>query len=901
VIRRLSPALAALALLVACNQGAGSTTFRFSQPSAVAVFHGFARPHSSLWPYTAVANSAQDELILFDAVEDKAVSADILLRPLSIPVPDPRPALVASARFQVPADEAPRPDLLAVVSAGSSDLQLIRTWHDPESGASSPGLAMVPGTHQPISVPLGGEVLALLATPAVNGSGQIVDDRVRVIAALTGGALAVAEFQWTGDPAGVGVDTGSAAPVGPAVVQPLGFEALSLAVDPGQPRFLYAATLDPIPPSNIDGVAQLDMGGAAGGWTVQALSAHAPTRLVAAFSLKERNADASGTYDQFNSPAVGYGDASAFAGPEVARVYAWRDPASCGPRTAVECGIAVLDPGTRDVLADPWGRAGRFLPPIAVPAQPVALVAAPPPLNPPSTGTSGLESASLMLIRPVNPRLTTAAMMIPAADGRVYVADLARWEVPSNSYEVSAAGSAGVTAFKPSSTSVPRVGFYEPPYVARADQINGLPPRPEWDPNASATAYIQTTPGFTAADNWTVTFQGYLPDFAVSRVADVEDAGGETLRVAFQAHPPGGGTTQVVNLYDPALGIRVGDIVEFWTGRADTQCPDTSVDSASSAAVYPVEGKVVSIDQPDAAHPGGSLVVQRGDCVPIAQSGGTACVSDTRGPWTSKPECWTAGLAGPAGAARAHQVRIRGGSGAAGFEEFVVAGSVTGYAGRAASSPTAPTFPSFSFSGFRAGCRLGDDNKLPGDEPDDCTPIEADLVAQCPLIPYPTDPLSVPACDADCRTVCEGAAIARRARRLRMTSVACYRPTTTTQQRTYCETYFAAFVAPKRIPDGPALAFSLGWRQSGSTTLLLVRDTRVAFTTKSGFTATSRFGGGDNGGAATQPTGGFYFDRTAETTWNKADQRGRVFVPYVGNLVLDVTPSQGNTSSKVLR
>lgn len=871
MIRRALFALAP-ALLAACNQGSAGPSLRLSQPSAVAVFSGYTDRHTSLWPYAAVANSARDELILFDAVENKVVAAPIVLRPLSIPVGAPRPALLAAASFAPPAEQPERPSLLVVATAGSSELQLVRTWH--AEGFTGPGLA------EEAPIDLGSEILAVVAAPVAGAT-----DRVRVVASLAGGELAAVDYQWTGDP-----ETGSAASVGPGTVtrRAVGFEALSLAVDPRDARYAYAATIDPIPPSNAFGVARIDLQGSPAPLAVAAIDAHAPTRLVAAFTLRERALDRRGAYDQYTQPAAADVPAG-FRADEVARVYAWRDPGACGPTTEVACGIAVLDPVALDVLEDPW-RPGetpkRYLSPITLPSRPLAMIVGPPAAHPPASDnarppdTDPGAPTEFMMMNPNTPRLTTGVLLLPSEDGRSYFADLARWETPSSVYELAPGSGTGVSSFRPSSTIIPRIGFYPPSFLPDASEL-------AWDPTASAASYLQLTPGFTPTDDWTVTFQGYLPDFAASRAVQVEDAGAGTLRIAFQVVPPGAdptAPTQVVNVYDPAYGIRVGDIVEFWTdGRSDSDtpaCPDTT--RTSGTPDPPIEGRIVAISRPDADHPGGSLVVQKGDCVPWARGAATECLSEERGPWTTIPDadCWSLLPNGP------RQARVRAGSGAAGSEEFVVVGAATGYAGRAVSSPDTPAAsPTFALT----------------------NEDEATLVASCPLVPYPSDPGAVPVCEGACRTTCEQAAIARRARRRHLTSIYCYEGTTS---GSYCQRSFPDFARPAAQatqpfapPEGPALAFSLGWKHlAGAPEQLLPRDTRVTFHTRSGRVPASRWGGGGgNDGPATLPTGGAYFDRTEDTSWNKQGDRYRFFVPHVGNLVLDLSPARDNDNTRVLR
>lgn len=896
--RRALLILAAAAALAGCNKGSSRTGFGLAQPSSLAVARAYGHLHVDLWPYGFVSNSAKDELVLFDAVEDKSVPAPILLRALSIPVPDPRPALVASADFRRPdGEERDRPSLLVAVSSGATQLQLIRTWKDPRVVAEDPGLA------DEAPVELGSAVLALVAVPTT-------PDRARVVAALADGNLAVVDYQWMGgtaDPATPSAENRVARVTDP-VTRSLDFAPLSLAVDPTEspPRFLYAASLDPVQGATY-GVARFDMTGDLAAWPFSAIDAGAPTRLVAALTLRERKPDASGTYDQI-ADDDGEQDAG-FVPGAVKRVYAWRDPGSCGPATELACGIVVLDPEAGG-LARPGFLAlqpGEDPLPIAVPSRPIALLAGKPPVNPPSDAPR--ETTEFMGIRAVSSRVTTGVLGIPCENGRVYWADLGRWEIPSAEIEVNSLPTATrVSTLTPSSTAARRIGFYLPARIVGTS--TDLAP---WSPSSQAANYIQTTPGFTPTDTWTVTYQGYLPDFVTSRTADVEAAVGDfdgdgqpdtgRLRVAFQAHSPGiSEPVQVLNVYDPARGVRVGDIVEIWTGPTQEDpspdvkgsiCPDTTEDDADGLPTPPVEGKVVAVAPPDAGHAGGSLVIAPGDCVRYQDGMTTKEDCAEHGPWTSKGNCWGS-LPTLQGSERgSYQVRIRAGGGSAGAEEFVVVGAVTGYAGRAvASAVDAPSVPTPSF--VLTSVAL----------PEYGRPGEVELAVAC-----------APACSTGAcpRDACEQLAIARRARRTHYTSVRCR--DNTSDGRTFCRTYHPEFVRPEGVadfppPKGPTLAFSLGLgcaedeptcTRTVPTDRLLVRDGRVVFTTRSGWTPSSRYGGGGNGGPGTQPTGGVYFDRTARIEWDRLHGRGRFLVPYVDNLVLDATASQTNGDTRVLR
>ncbi|HET6439172.1 MAG TPA: hypothetical protein VFG59_13980 [Anaeromyxobacter sp.] len=943
---RRALALVALAAAAGCNKGGGSATFRLSEPGSVAVFHGYAAKNVGiLHPYAAVANSANDELILFDPVDNIPLDAPLVIRPLAVALPTPRPALLASAAFTPPSGQARRPDLMVVVAAGSTELQLIRTWQS--SSDLDPGLSTDATHPDGDMVDLGGEVSALLATPTVNPDGSIQPDAVRVVAALAGGSLAVVDYQWTGDPTTTEGKVSSASP--PTTLSP-GFDVLSLAVDPGslpwdpttglltpngQQRFLYAATLDPIS-SGIHGVARFDMSGAPGTWTVDALDAHSPTRLVAALTLKERVLDARGGYDQIttlgSSPSsalttVSESGQASFQQQAVSRVYAFRDPGSCGPDRPLPCGVVVLDPSTGDLMENPWnpGQTPKdYLPPLPAVANPVALLVAVPPRNPPTgdfpdavTGTN-VEGGDYMLMRASGNRVTTGVLVMPEENGQVTYADLARWEVPNAVLELfPAAAETGVTTITQSRADLPRIGFFRPSYLAPPVLTAAI--GSDLETVDTAMVFIRVTPGFTPTDVWTVTYQGYLPAFTPLRPADVEAVAGG-LQVSFQAHPPGISTpTQVVNVYDPSYGVRLGDIVEIWThgsaGTGETQqaqgCPDTTLTNSSGLGVSAVEGTVTGFLPPDASHPGGSLLIARGGCVPVATGVTVVCNSDTYGPWDFLPGCWPdAGtpspeLTGP------QQVRIRARGfapgGTSGQEEFVVVGSATGYAGRVTrwSPPAAPDAQTPATFQFRFS---NDDESL-----------------SCPLFPYPADPASVQVCDGSCRDDCEQAAIARRARRHHLTAVHCY------VDDNNCSTYYSK-ADPANEPDlpagdpnandayledfvvrswdpsapfepryGPALAFSVGIQQSTPPKPFVVRDTQVVFDTRSGYVPVGRYPTGGNGTPPSEPRWGAYFDRTEDPNWGKQEDRYRFYVPYVGNLVVDISPAQSNSDTRVLR
>ena len=102
----------------ACGSSTTTSTIGLSEPSAVAVFRGYTTKNVELRPYVAIASAGKDELVLVDALDDKAVLAPVVIRPLAVPVPEPRPAMLVSGSLA----DGDKPDLLVAISAGSTVL-----------------------------------------------------------------------------------------------------------------------------------------------------------------------------------------------------------------------------------------------------------------------------------------------------------------------------------------------------------------------------------------------------------------------------------------------------------------------------------------------------------------------------------------------------------------------------------------------------------------------------------------------------------------------------------------------------------------------------------------------------------------------------------------------------------
>jgi hypothetical protein len=395
-MRRL--AFLALAGLSACGSSSSTITVGFAQPSAVVAFRGFTpdRPDPDLRPYFAVANAARADLTLIDASDDTPILAPVIVRSLAVPVPDPRPTLLAASPLFVGADAEAKPDLLVVASSGTAALQLVETWvasarvvDEADLGALAPGAA----------------ILALAAVPVPDGA--TTQGRVRVVAALSGARLAVVEYARSPDGNGLGIVRGEVS-VRPLVAGAAPFDAVSLAVNPNDPLHLYAASPDPI--GDVEGVAELTMTGAPADWTIRGISARAPTRFVAAARLRERLADWPPPV-----PNTPYDDRSEIGTQVVDRVYAVLDPARCGPDHRIGCGIAVLDPASG--LVPDYAGLMPYLAPIALPQRALGLAIAEPPAVLADADKDAYSGGFMKIAPGTGPRATTRRRGDPPATG----------------------------------------------------------------------------------------------------------------------------------------------------------------------------------------------------------------------------------------------------------------------------------------------------------------------------------------------------------------------------------------------------------------------------------------------------------------------------------------------------
>ena len=848
---------AALALLAAsalaaagCTSSSTTTTGpQLGQPSAIAIFDGLSlHDPANLVPYLAIANAARNDLTLVDVRTDTLVEAPVRLRPLAIPFPA-RPTLLVSADL---GDGLA--DLLVGVSAGDATLQLVRTWAPDNIIVDNPPGSDADGDQ---SVTLAGEdILALAALPSPAGT-------ARLAVSLAGGRLAVVHYRRKA--AGVAIEKDTSVLPQAFEVHDLGFQPSALATVPGRPH-LYAATLDPIGPGSVRGVAEIDVSGA-GPWPVRALDARGPTRLVAGARLLERRRDAVEASE------------AAFAGQvPVARVYAVLDESGCGSRRRIDCGLVALDPdkvpaaGDDHIPDDDWSQAdGSSLMPYRAPirfevSRPLVLAVAAPPASPPADAAypAGFMRIQLDAESPV---ITTAVGVLALESGALQFVDLGRFRIASpSSLPVSAAVNAKPPAFLDTgpegSPDETRIWLKDPGTNLFAGTDTGA-------------LAVGITPGYTPDASWTVSYQGILPGLEARAAEAAVDAPGADPWLAIQVgEGPRGAhvTSQVAKLYHPALGVAAGDIAVI--RRTDTAgnviCTLTTPPDAT-ATTEEFEVPIAGLLAPTVDHPGGAL--QLGPPSPTDPPAAP-------GEWATCYESLK-GMADAAFGASAVVPRlvatIRAGGGAGGGRLLLVRNH-TQYAGRPQSpvSPPDPTMYDFALQ-YPGGAGADEDA----------------LAALCPLADWdgvflPAAP--PPACDTPtCRADCEKLVLARLARRLHHLADSCD-PGTGTPDAACVARYPATF----SFQNGPALKFRVGIETGTIGLAAPHRGHSFTFDTKSGAQALADI----PDGTTVQANAALAFD--ASTAAQPAETY-RFFVSYPGNQVVVVSPTASPVARNTFR
>jgi hypothetical protein len=613
---RLAAALV-LAASAACNTKTATNPIQnLAQSSSVAVFRGVtlghktpdvksALPLANLYaPHLAIANAQNDDLSIADAQTDILVEPTLPLHGLVYPVAY-WPTLVASADLG-----DGKPDVLVAVSGGDSKLKLIRTWLTDGAITAEVDFAQVTVLSPTIVA-----VLGLPPDPAVPGT-------ARVVAALAGGQLAVVTFQRSTGSAGTEILVSTANP--PVVSAPLGFLPMSLAtrgdgspgaLQPGDPATIYAATSDPIPQGgNVFGVARIDVGTTtvAPTFAVTALNAVAPTRLVASTFLAEANP---------GSTALDPSDFTTTTGPNpvVERVYAVLDESGCGFYAPIACGVVALtldpaeaSPGT-SLLPDPSDDHAPFKAPIQLGFATGLAVSGPPAMTPDDLNPDPLYAVTIMrMVTDVTTRGTTAAGGATSTDGSLNFIDLGHWEIPSHVW-IHATVRAVVSPVTPAASDQWLTLVNVNPVTLTTTVVSHLDA-------TGLTTSVQVTAGYTPNDRWIVTHEGILPQLTSRRAeAGWDPSEATSLWLALQVTDPAGGpASEVVNLFDPVVGVSVGDIVVF----------DASVVGTCSN----FEATVTALDPPDPARfPGGAVRIDdRATTDPVATAQWAQCMDQLR-------------------------------------------------------------------------------------------------------------------------------------------------------------------------------------------------------------------------------------------------------------------------------
>lgn len=535
-MKRISLIAAFAAAAAACSGGSEKPGALLRGPGALAVFDGIvAHGTGTIRPYLAVANERGDELRLVDTTDNEIVESPGLVFPLSVPFTG-RPMLLASADLN---EVEYRPSALLVIAAGSNVVELIDTW----SG--------YPTVAARVQLEPEAEVLAMTAEPLPAGAGG------RVVVALSGGRLEIIELaRGAGD---------SIVPTlrRPAL-PPLTFDAASLAPS-RTPGVVYAASRDLLPGA-LFGVARIALPQDLTGWdpaaagTVKALDALAPTEAVAV-----------ATFDDWIFPTPGSPPAQADTwGGSVERVIAVPVASACGEGKKVACGLLALDPGAA------WGGAllghlvpnsvageSPYRPPIPIPA-PVAGILA-----------TGRTSAELLTMTSgAGTQGTTGLAVVTATNGGIYLVDLARWAMASETSPLVGDRRARVAAAAPVPGASSAIGLWG---------LDGSAPSAL---DAELSARVRVTPGFTPDETWRLTWQGVLPGLE-ARGATFEVSGG-TRTLAVQL-----GTAPGADL--AKLGVADGDSVELRAiGAIAAYCPAGAEVAVSGAPA----GSVVTLTVP---------------------------------------------------------------------------------------------------------------------------------------------------------------------------------------------------------------------------------------------------------------------------------------------------------------
>jgi hypothetical protein len=521
---------------VAAGCGAGSERpgAELRTPGALAAFYGFVASKDGLRHLLAVANERGDELRLIDLADDSVIESPGLVYPLSVPTTG-RPLLLAAASLNDVGGGLP--DALAVIAAGSNELQIVDTW----SG--------VPTVVATVTLPLpDAEVLSMAsaAAPVSSLVGTAAPGIGRILVGLSGGRLEVLDFQ-----RGAGNEV--AAPVVTELTG-LGFDPVSLSQGADK-RYVYSASRDALP-GGVLGVAKIALPvGLVGGSAVPAVTsidALVQTEAVAVATF-DQWAPMIGTTTYTFPPAGGGAYVDEFATNAMERLIAIPVASECGepPKKKVRCGLLALNPTTKALEVDPLGE-GPTLIPIALPAPVSGLLA---------SGRSAANQVPIVSAGGAITINTTGVAAITTTDGNLYLVDIGRWAMASDTSPLVGTGrtrvtGAPATVVDAKSSAIGLWSLADP-----SDKTPTLSAKV-----ADIPARVRVTPGFTPDDNWTLTSQ-VLPGLDARGARLGQDAGGFWLSVQVGATPP---ITSIVNLASP--DVLVGETVTLEQTETGIAC-----------------------------------------------------------------------------------------------------------------------------------------------------------------------------------------------------------------------------------------------------------------------------------------------------------------------------------------
>lgn len=499
----------------ACSGGSSKPGAVLRGPGALAIFQGIVAQDA--WdqrPYLAIGNERGDELRLLDLVTGKVVLSPGLVFPLSIPTPG-RPMWVVSASLH---DGGP--DALAVIAAGSTAIELIDTWGG------------YPAVHQELAtLPTDGEVLAMVTAPVPDGAGGVVQKRARIVVALTGGRLEIVELSRGANGAV------EALRVDPPPAALTAFEPSSLAAGT-VPGVLFAGSQDP-----AQGVAGITLPADFTAGVAATLSVVPRSTGVA---IKAVTAASFGSWDPATYPANP-------AGALAERVIAAPVESDCGDGAGqVRCGLLAYVPAYTSGILTSLAPASSWIPPgKEAPGDETDLIplALPAPLS--ELAAVGRPSSALLPIATGAGTLyATGLAVVALTDGGVYPVDLARWALASSASPTTGTGKAGVGTASSDEVTGSRIALWK--LDKNLDRVASSLSQKAAD--LTDRARVHVTPGFTPADDWTVTWQGILPGLDTRGAEVTWD--GSSLTVAVRV-----GTLAVANL--GSLGVAAGDLVQL--------------------------------------------------------------------------------------------------------------------------------------------------------------------------------------------------------------------------------------------------------------------------------------------------------------------------------------------------